>query len=61
MTMKPMSLLEQMVAEWGTQCPDYHNTCALCVAWRMFRNLNRVPTLYEVEDELDRIRENDEE
>jgi hypothetical protein len=56
-----MSLLERMVAEWGTQCPDYHNTCALCVAWRLFRNLNRVPTLYEVEDELDRIREDDEE
>jgi hypothetical protein len=46
--MKPLSLLERMVSEWGAQCPDYDRTCSACQAWRMFRILNRVPTVDEV-------------
>ena len=51
--MKPLSLIEQMVAEWGTQCPDYEATCPACQAWRMFRILNRVPTVDEVTTETE--------
>jgi hypothetical protein len=48
-----LSLLEQMVAEWGVQCPDYDNTCSACRAWRLFRILNRVPTIDEVITEIE--------
>ena len=45
----PISLLKEMVTAWGTQCPDWEPTCAACQAWKLFKTLNRVPTIDEVE------------
>ncbi|VVB96485.1 Uncharacterised protein [uncultured archaeon] len=27
---------EWMIQNWGTPCPDYEESCALCKAWKFF-------------------------
>jgi len=43
-----MSLFEQMVAKWGSKCPDYEPTCCLCRAWFIFEGTGIIPNEEQV-------------
>ena len=44
---------EAMTAYWGPDCNAFEPLCPCCVAWKLFREHTRLPTFYEVTEELD--------
>lgn len=42
----------EMIYEYGPECPDFDPGCVCCVGWRFYRESGEVPTLADVYAEL---------